>query len=232
MEGLQHSSTAIVVFVRSAANEAKVKSFSLQNNHRQSVRVADRLNQRAIEVAKKTGLPVIIGDESLQSGNTFGSRLESVLQHGFNKGYERLMVIGNDCLDIHSGMILKATQQLDHKDMVIGPTLDGGIYLVGFHKNVFNRLKFVDLPWQTDHLFAALKQVCKEANLTQEVLKTAEDADNFQTLWRILSRIKHLYFGKLLLGLVIRPIAHFQYVSLPFQSTIRTSHHLRGPPMY
>jgi glycosyltransferase A (GT-A) superfamily protein (DUF2064 family) len=56
---------------------------------------------------------------------------------GFNKNYEKLIVIGSDSPDIPSGIITDAFNKLEKYDSVIGPCKDGGFYLLGFTNKHF-----------------------------------------------------------------------------------------------
>ena len=104
--------TAIVVFIRSISEEVRVKSFSNSNSRNQTKKVVKELNRHIIKLSKKTHLPVIVGNENIQSGFSFGERLKSVCQHAFSQGFENLILVGNDCLQVDSNSLLHVNQEL------------------------------------------------------------------------------------------------------------------------
>jgi len=61
-----------------------------------------------------------------------------------------VITIGNDTPILKSHHIVEASRQLESKNVVLGPSLDGGFYLLGIHKTHFNREQFIDLPWQNE----------------------------------------------------------------------------------
>jgi hypothetical protein len=71
----------------------------------------------------------------------------------FERGYENLVVIGNDSPDLTTSSIREAVTSLEHKEAVLGPADDGGVYLIGLHKDQFEYGEFLELPWRKESLF-------------------------------------------------------------------------------
>ena len=86
-----------------------------------------------------------IWDESIfqkhqQVGEDLGIRMLNAFKNGFDAGYQKVMIIGSDLYDLSSENIQKALLELDSNDVVIGPALDGGYYLLGMNslqENIF-----------------------------------------------------------------------------------------------
>jgi hypothetical protein len=75
-----------------------------------------------------------------QKGNDLGERMQLAFQNGFEKGYDRICIIGTDCFEITAEIINSAFDRLDKEEVVIGPAVDGGYYLLGsrtLHKEFF-----------------------------------------------------------------------------------------------
>ena len=75
-----------------------------------------------------------------QVGEDLGVRMKNAFQNGFEANYEKVIIIGSDLYDLTSENIENAFEELDNNDVVIGPALDGGYYLLGMkslHPNVF-----------------------------------------------------------------------------------------------
>ncbi len=72
----------------------------------------------------------------LQQGIDLGIRMRNAFQT-ILKTYQQAVIIGTDIPDLNNDIILKAFKSLDNNDFVIGPSNDGGYYLLGM-KNLFN----------------------------------------------------------------------------------------------
>lgn len=155
---IQHSltNTALLIFTRSASLEARQKPLAFRKKNAQ--KVAQLLNDRVVGLAKGTGLQYFIVNEDLQRGWNFASRLDSAFQYVFDKGFDRVISIGNDCLGLTKAQILRAADDLQEQDLVIGPTQEGGLYLFGLNAKTYQSLDFQTLPWQTSKLYTSLEK--------------------------------------------------------------------------
>jgi len=174
--------TAIVVFIRSLEEEARIKSFSYFKSKNQTKHILNELNKATIQISKKTQLPVIIGNERIQKGNTFGERINSVCEYSFDQGFENLIIIGNDCLSIDNSTLIQVEKQLNQDEVVLGPSSDGGIYLLGLTKNAFQSIDLINQPWQTSSLFDSLNENIEKYHLAISILNIATDIDNILEL--------------------------------------------------
>ena len=52
----------------------------------------------------------------------------------FENNYRKVVLIGSDIYDLESYHINEAFKKLDTNDVVMGPALDGGYYLIGLKK--------------------------------------------------------------------------------------------------
>ena len=74
-----------------------------------------------------------------QLGEDLGIRMQNAFQDAFANGYEKVLIVGSDLIDLSEEIIEKGFLQLASND-VIGPAEDGGYYLLGMksvHPNVF-----------------------------------------------------------------------------------------------
>jgi rSAM/selenodomain-associated transferase 1 len=88
-----------------------------------------------------------------QFGNDLGQRMAHAFKELFEQGFKRVLIIGSDCYQLQTSTIEEAIDLLNNHDVVIGPTYDGGYYLLGM--NSFTPELFLGKPWSTD-------QVCKK----------------------------------------------------------------------
>lgn len=76
-----------------------------------------------------------LGDDTLgideQADGDLGDRMHTAAANAFKEGAEKVIIIGTDCPCLDEGMLQKAEELLEGNDLVFGPALDGGYYLVG-----------------------------------------------------------------------------------------------------
>ncbi len=87
-----------------------------------------------------------------QTGADLGERMKNAFRFGLDQGYKKIVIIGCDAPTLPVQFIENAFLSLSNQDLVIGPSLDGGYYLIGA-RALFSEL-FRDLPWGTDTVFS------------------------------------------------------------------------------
>ena len=221
------SSTAILIFARSAGLEGISKHIGGDVND--TITLFDILNKKVVRLAKNSGSPYFVYNETCQMGDTFGEKLANAVSDIFKKGFEKVIILGNDCLQLRKDTLRNAARQLDKVNMVIGPDHHGGAYLIGINVSVFDKQSFASLKWQTKLLYRNLQQY----STTSSSLPFLFDL-NVPTDARLL--IKILFTRSLwskLLGRIIRNhTIDFFYVKgicLFLYATIKS---LRAPPAF
>ena len=66
-----------------------------------------------------------------QPEGNLGQRMESLMQWAFARGAERVVIIGSDSPSLPAAYIDEGIALLHEKEVVLGPSTDGGYYLVG-----------------------------------------------------------------------------------------------------
>ncbi len=110
-----------------------------------------------------------------QSGSSLGDRLQHAIGSAFESGAQRVVVIGTDCPTLTSEDLYKALAQLENHDVVIGPALDGGYYLIGLRADQASL--FADVDWSTAVVFEQTMQKAHSLNLSVHVLRQLADVD-------------------------------------------------------
>lgn len=110
-----------------------------------------------------------------QKGNNLGEKMEDAFKVLFNEGYEKIIIIGSDCFELDENLIRKAFEQLEQHEVVIGPTKDGGYYLLGM-KKIYPFL-FRNKKWSTDSVFIDSLHDIKEHELKCFHLPVLTDVD-------------------------------------------------------
>ena len=119
------NNTAILVFIRDAKREAEEKIFAKHIGVQGNQKLAKKLNQRIISISRKSRIPVFVCDSSKQHGFTFGDRFVNAFSMIFEKGFENVIAVGNDCLSLCENTILRAEEDLCKNELVLGPAYCG-----------------------------------------------------------------------------------------------------------
>lgn len=226
----QGSNTAILVFIRNDYEEARRKWFSDQAGYKGNLSIIRLLNQHVERLARQTNLPYFIISGKEQSGSSFGERLTHAIQSVFERGFQHVIAIGNDCLELTKQHLIDAEKALAKKAMVLGPTQNGGAYLIGLSKATFQKEQFEILPWQRAGLLKALCEIAPDDNALV-LLNAATDIDAKSTFSQ---QLKRLSLGWLKAKLLQIFWAFFKQAIPVFPSFLLTliyvENTLRGPP--
>ena len=113
-----------------------------------------------------------------QRGSDLGERIVSALCDAPLAG--KMLVIGTDMPFVDEALLTEAAAALDTADVVIGPCVDGGYYLIGM-KHVHGEL-FEDTPWSTSDVLTSTLARCSEHGLTPHLLPLRRDVDTLADL--------------------------------------------------
>ena len=177
------SSGAILFFTRKKEGEAMSKKIS--GSYHQNSRVTSSLIDKTISILKASGLPYYKCYDEQTSPHSFGEKLATAASDIFEKGIEKLIIIGNDCPQLTTEILNKAWLELEENDMVIGPDKRGGIYLMGISRKKFDQEEFMHLPWQTSNLFNETVMLCQLRSLSCKTLSTLYDINAFEDLKKV-----------------------------------------------
>lgn len=108
-----------------------------------------------------------------QQGGDLGTRLKRVLNRA--PVAQRKIIIGTDCLGVNRGLLLDAFCILRGRDAVIGPTTDGGYYLLGLKR--VPELLFSGIAWSTETVFQRTMDKLRMIAYDAAVLPTLSDID-------------------------------------------------------
>lgn len=119
-------------------------------------------------------------EKRLQKGENLGERMLNAFQGAFDEQFEKVVIIGSDCPDISPEIVEDAFAELDKEDVVIGPSEDGGYYLLGLRKLVPE--VFRDISWSTESVYPETVQVLKNKDMSFGKLPTLNDIDTEEDL--------------------------------------------------
>ncbi len=123
-----------------------------------------------------------------QKGNNLGERMCNAIQWLFDNGYQKVSLIGTDSPDLPPAFIKDAFQKLDSYKLVIGPSEDGGYYLIGM-KNPFDML-FKNIEWGSDKVLKCTVSKAYSAGISYFLLPEWYDIDDLRSLSRWKLEIK------------------------------------------
>lgn len=162
--------------------------------HREMAAWTLRVARRAV-LDGKTGLQVQYtgGEESAmaawlgpdleyceQSEGDLGARLHDAFAQAFDARWKRVIAIGTDCPGLRDATIRKAFALLRDYDVVLGPTDDGGYYLIGLRGP--SASLFGDVEWGTGTVFSTTLSRAEQLGLSVALLPTLHDVDTTDDL--------------------------------------------------
>jgi uncharacterized protein len=116
-----------------------------------------------------------------QHGEDLGERMKNAFLEMFSQGFTRVLLLGSDIPDLTRSIIDKAFE-LGHYDAVIGPSFDGGYYLIGLKRNKFSPAIFENMSWGTDRVFRETMVLFRKKRYTVHILPEKRDIDRIEDL--------------------------------------------------
>ena len=144
-----------------------------------------------IKAAKKWALKNKIKTVSTQGPGNLGTKIkrqflkthsERTISHHVQNP---ILVIGTDLPSISHLDLIQAIKTLDHKELVLGPSTDGGYWLIGLKNKLINPLcfwPFSGINWGTDQVLQQTIQLASLNNIDYQLLQTKNDLDTIMDL--------------------------------------------------
>ena len=108
-----------------------------------------------------------------QQGKDLGDKMRRAFIDRFMQGYNKVVIIGSDSPSLPVSYIDKALDS--ERDLVLGPSIDGGYYLIAMRGKVFEVFSGVD--WGTDKVLYETLQLVKEGSFSFDLLPVWYDVD-------------------------------------------------------
>jgi uncharacterized protein len=126
-----------------------------------------------------------------QQGQGLGERLAGIFRQLCGEGHEQVHIINSDSPDLPCTLLRESIRRLKEPgtDLVLGPSRDGGYYLVGLKRPVPEL--FDQIPWSTEHVLAVTLQRACDLELSCSLLAPWDDIDTYEDLLRLLARNQH-----------------------------------------
>jgi 2-phospho-L-lactate guanylyltransferase (CobY/MobA/RfbA family) len=108
-------------------------------------------------VAALPGVDLIPVPPDAQSGADFGAKLESAFREAIRRGYEEIVAVPGDVPELAAHDLAAAFRALSKSDTALGPSRDGGVWLIGLRAGGVSLSDFFEsVPWRTRRVFEAL----------------------------------------------------------------------------
>ena len=136
----------------------------------------------------ESDLRALIGEDATyipQIGMDLGERLTSATQWAAEHRYTKILLVGSDSPTLPISYISEALTLLDSRDVAIGPSTDGGYYLIGFSATHVARTVpsvFKDIAWSTAGVFQRTVACIRFAKATVGLLPPWYDIDTAEDL--------------------------------------------------
>ena len=122
----------------------------------------------------------------LQRGDDLGARLKTAFEELIVAPGDRALILGADCPELDAARLDQAVRALERSDLVLGPTRDGGYYLIGLAR-AEPRL-FEGVTWGSEWVLEQTRERAVAAGLAATLLEPLEDIDTPADLVRFIER--------------------------------------------
>lgn len=190
MNPKEHPTKALIIFVKnptlgkvktrlaaSIGDEAALAVYHNLLDHTRDVAeqvAAERCLFYDTEITEQDAWSTKHYSKAVQADGDLGARMKAAFAQTLEK-IDKAIIIGSDCPEISAEVIEKAFKRLELADVVIGPTLDGGYYLLGIKE--LHAFLFDDMVWSTETVLEETIQRIQKKNLLYTKMPTLSDLD-------------------------------------------------------
>ena len=115
-----------------------------------------------------------------QGEGDLGLRMTRSLFEAFESDTTKVIIIGTDCPGVNAQILETAFKKLYTFDLVLGPAIDGGYYLIGLRQPIPEL--FVNIEWGTAQVFQKTVDIAQKLNLSYVNLSPLADVDRPEDL--------------------------------------------------
>jgi len=111
-----------------------------------------------------------------------GARMAFSMERALECGCRKVVLVGSDIPDLTLGIVEQAFRLLENAEVVLGPAVDGGFYLIGATATPEGFLQGIE--WSTPTVLQATTRKCEQLGLTVDGsnLPLLSDIDTIQDL--------------------------------------------------
>jgi|ERR1051326_4201909 rSAM/selenodomain-associated transferase 1 len=130
-----------------------------------------------------------------QAGRDLGERMRHAFTQSAAEGSKRTVIIGTDSPSLPPRSVEEAFAVLARNDLVLGPSTDGGYYLIGVRRQRSEvRMRFLTsgIEWSTDRVLEQTVIAARRAKLKIRLLAPWYDVDDETSLQFLRTHLKAL----------------------------------------
>jgi len=233
----QKSNRAILLFTRAPENEARSKPLSGRLSFAERVGLYESCTRHVLGQASALGDPILVATDGpdynfaryspdvvavfQQRGDSFGNRLAHALHAAFAQGYDQVVCVGNDCLELSAGDLHTAFAQLAQHDLTLGAAEDGGVYLIGVQRESLPAVLHAvrECHWQTAIVLKDLLASAQRYAISTTILRAQRDLDTAGDLIRACQALPNLLFLRRFFSLLFSSRILSSFTQLVFTPT-------------
>lgn len=129
-----------------------------------------------------------------QKGTDLGERLYNGFKDSL-RWYPAAIALASDVPDLPVSLLRESVKKLEDYESVLGPSPDGGYYLIGLNDQVVTWKLFKGINWSTETVYRETLEVIEKEAISLHVLDAWEDVDQVTDLLR-LANTKNTNFHK------------------------------------
>jgi hypothetical protein len=122
-----------------------------------------------------------------QKGKDLGERLLNGFRYTKKLGYKTSFALATDVPDLPTEILNESINSMEEDGAVIGPSPDGGYYLIGLKNKFLDEDLFSGIEWGTDSVFERTIKKLEDKNIRTKILEPWMDIDTYEDL-RMLSK--------------------------------------------
>lgn len=123
-----------------------------------------------------------------QKGRALGDRMHNAFTYARENKSEKTVIIGTDSPTLPARVIAKAFRALNRKDIILGPSVDGGYYLIGMkepHPEIFKGVR-----WSSASVLKRTLANARTLGASTSLLEQWYDVDDRKGLSRLRNDLK------------------------------------------
>ena len=124
-----------------------------------------------------------------QDGKDLGERILNAFAFVFAQGAKKIIIIGTDSPLVGKNVVIKAFTSLENAECVIGPSYDGGYYLLGLSR--FCKGIFTGIDWGTDRVRQQTVKVLEDLSIKYSLGDADFDIDRLGDLKLFRASLRH-----------------------------------------
>ena len=129
-------------------------------------------------------------EKHVQNGTDLGARMAEAFSE-ILKHHEKVCIMGSDCPTLSPDILQKAFQDLETTDFVLGPSTDGGYYLLGMNRGIDFKIIFSNMVWSTDSVLSETLKRIATMRKSVALLPELTDVDEAKDWFAFLAQTSH-----------------------------------------